>query len=229
MSVVLKINRIGPRHIRKGRMLVVPDPIGDFMALSPFPHQIEAIQTIPKLLLISCRVQAFGAYEFGQLIRWGPTSTGRKVAPTPAGLYHANWKSKKKRSTVNRKWLLRWCFNLDTVRGISIHQYDLPGYPASHACVRLLGQDAYWVYNWAEGWLLSEKRRSIRAWGTPVLVFGKYPYGKSPPWKRLPDDPNATTIAINEIEDALRPYLPIIQEWVQARDSVLPAVALPLS
>jgi hypothetical protein len=33
-------------------------------------------------------------------------------------------------------------------RGFGVHQYDLPGRPASHGCVRMLERDAKWVYEW---------------------------------------------------------------------------------
>jgi hypothetical protein len=212
MSVVLKINRVDRRHIHNGSTLIIPDATDDFMALSPFPQKIELARPVLKLLLISRRVQAFGAYEAGELVRWGPTSTGRKSKPTPAGLYHTNWKTIEKRSTVKHEWILRWYYNLENREGISIHQYDLPGRPASHACVRLLEDDAQWIYDWADGWTLSDDRRSILAYGTPVVIFGEYDFDEPPPWKQLPEDPNATTITINEIEEALKSHLQTIQE-----------------
>jgi hypothetical protein len=221
LALVLKINRRDLKHVRQGETLVVPEMMGDITALSPFPPKIEVAESIPKLLLVSRRVQAFGAYEFGQLIRWGPTSTGKKATPTPPGLYHTNWKSKERTSTFNEEWVLRWYFNLDSVEGISFHQYDLPGHPASHACIRLLEEDAQWIYNWADQWVLSKEDRSIVAQGTPVIVFGDYSFATRPPWKRLLEDPAATAIPIHEIEEALRPSRPTILERAQARESLL--------
>ncbi len=139
---VFKVQSLNKRHIHVGDSLVIPDASVDLMSASPFPIQLEVVRKIPKLVLVSRRVQAFGAYESGRLVRWGPTSTGKKSTPTPAGLYHANWKAKKRRSSVNQSWILPWCFNLDDTAGISFHQFDLPGYPASHGCVRLLEEDA---------------------------------------------------------------------------------------
>lgn len=146
---MLKINRTDKKHIRAGDSLIIPDASADLMSIAPYPIQLEIARNIPKLVLVSRRVQAFGAYEFGRLVRWGPTSTGKKSTPTPAGLYHANWKAKTRRSSVNQSWILPWCFNLDDTAGISFHQFDLPGYPASHGCVRLLEEDAKWIYDWA--------------------------------------------------------------------------------
>jgi len=216
-AAMLKMNRIDKRHIHTGDTLVIPEASADLMGIVRFPIQLEVARKIPKLVLVSRRVQAFGAYESGTLVRWGPTSTGKKSTPTPAGLYHANWKAKKRRSSVNQSWILPWCFNLDDIAGISFHQFDLPGYPASHGCVRLLEQDAKWIYDWAEQWTLSKIDHSILAFGTPVVIFGDYKYGETPLWKRVADDPGATAISVAETENALNQHLVMIETKARAR------------
>jgi lipoprotein-anchoring transpeptidase ErfK/SrfK len=212
MAVLLKLNRLDAQHLRTGVTLVIPEQVDELSAFSPFPHRVETISDIPKLVLVSLRVQAFGAYEFGKLVRWGPVSSGKKATPTPAGLYHTNWKSKATRSSINDEWLLPWYFNLDNNRGISFHQYDLPGYPASHGCLRLLADDAAWIYGWADQWTLSTDRRRVEAYGTPVIVFGKYDYGKQAPWKHLVTDYCATSVTGSEMEEAIQLDLPVIRE-----------------
>jgi lipoprotein-anchoring transpeptidase ErfK/SrfK len=202
MAALLKLNRLDAQHLRAGVTLVIPEQVDELTAHSPFPHRVETVREIPKLVLVSLRVQAFGAYEFGNLVRWGPTSSGKKATPTPAGLYHTNWKSKATRSSINNEWLLPWYFNLDNRRGISFHQYDLPGYPASHGCLRLLADDAAWIYGWADQWTLSTDRRRVEAYGTPVIVFGKYDYGKQAPWKHLVADYSAASVIGSELEEA---------------------------
>jgi len=220
-AAMLKLNRIDRKHVRAGDMLVIPGANADLISFAPFPLQLEVAQNIPKLILVSRRVQAFGAYESGKLVRWGPTSTGKKSTPTPAGLYHANWKSKQTRSSVNASWILPWCFNLDNFGGVSFHQFDLPGYPASHGCVRLLEEDAKWVYDWADQWTLSKTDQSILAFGTPVLIFGDYRYGEKPVWTRLAEDPAATAISIAETEIALNQHLETIATRARARQQLI--------
>ncbi len=207
---VLRVNRLDLAHVRKGDSLIVPEsidagdtPAPDSLACSPFPPALAAADSVPKLLLIAIRVQAFAGYEYGQLVRWGPTSTGRRDMPTPVGLYHVNWQDKERTSTFNDEWLLRWCSNLDNVLGTSIHEYALPGRPASHSCVRLLEEDARWFYHWAEQWQLSANGREVLVPGTPVVVFGTYGFGRRPPWKLLPEDPAAATLSAAEIDSAL--------------------------
>ncbi|RPI72970.1 MAG: hypothetical protein EHM47_07060, partial [Ignavibacteriales bacterium] len=112
------------------------------MPYSPFPKHAEILDSVKKILIYSYPIQAFAAYEFGTLVRWGPTSLGKRSTPTPTGLFHTNWKAKRTISTVDSTWVLPWAFNLDNFAGVSIHQFDLPGYPASHACARMLDTDA---------------------------------------------------------------------------------------
>jgi lipoprotein-anchoring transpeptidase ErfK/SrfK len=207
MAIALKLNRLDARHLRPGVTILIPEQIDELNAYSPFPQRLEAARETPKLLLASLRVQAFGAYEYGNLVRWGPVSSGKKASPTPAGFYHTNWKAKATHSSINDEWLLPWYFNLDNQRGIAFHQYDLPGYPASHGCLRLLDDDAAWIYGWADQWTLSADRR-IEAYGTPVIVFGKYDYGKQAPWKQLATDYRAASVTGSELEEAIRRDLP---------------------
>ena len=217
LTTVLKLNRIDLRHARRGDTLMVADSLRDLLALSPFPSTLNAVRGVPTLLLVSRRVQAFAAYEQGRLVRWGPTSTGKRSTPTPAALYYANWRMKSRRSTDNPAWLLEWYVNFENFRGISFHKYGLPGYPGSHACVRLLEEDARWIYDWTTLWILSRDRSKALAQGTPVIVFGDYAYGETPPWKKVSDDPLAAIITMDEIEAMLHLYLAPLQAAVHAR------------
>jgi lipoprotein-anchoring transpeptidase ErfK/SrfK len=221
IELVLKLNRLDPKHVQKGTTLVVPDAPAALITLSPFPQELEMGLSLPKLILVSREAQAFGAYESGKLVYWGPTSTGKKATQTPAGLYYTNWKKKETRSSVNPAWILPWAFNLDNLGGIAFHQYDLPGFPASHGCVRLLNQDAQWIYGWADTWILSKKDNSVVAYGTPVIIFGDYSYGKEAPWKRLPSDAGAASVSKAIAEQVLSKHLPIVEARAQARESLL--------
>lgn len=219
LSLLLKVNRLDLEHVRQGDSLMVPESVAESQALSPFPDYISSPSA--QLLVVSRRVQAFAAYENGMLVRWGPTSTGRKETQTPAGLYHTNWRAKLRRSSDNDQWILPWLVNFENQRGISFHQFDLPGYPASHACVRLLEPDARWIFDWAEQWVLTEDRRSVVVHGTPVVVFGDYAYDATPPWKRLVEDPLAATVGIPELQAALEPHAALIAERGRLRDEFL--------
>jgi hypothetical protein len=201
---VLKLNRVDLAHVRDRDSLVMPAAFGDSLSLSPFPRDLPAVRDTAKLLLVSIRVQAFAAYDSGRLVRWGPTSTGRKDKPTPVGLYHVTWKDRERTSSFDEEWLLKWCVNIENRQGVSLHQYEMPGRPASHACVRLLEPDATWMYPWVEQWRVGPDRRTIERPGTPVVVFGAWALDRRAPWKLLPTDPLAVTLSTDEITGALR-------------------------
>jgi lipoprotein-anchoring transpeptidase ErfK/SrfK len=142
----------------------------------------EPDSTFPKVIVVDQPAQIFGGYEYGRLVRWGPVSTGRKETPTPPGNFNLTWRSRSRRSTDNDQWLLEWYFNFINARGVSFHQFDLPGVAASHACVRLLKRDAMWLYDWGEQWVLSPDRKRVETTGTPVVVQGVVDFKNPTPW-----------------------------------------------
>lgn len=217
---VLTFNRLDDKHIVKNTTITIPSELTDWSALSPFPSILDAAKDIPKLLLVSQRIQAIGAYENGTLVRWMVTSTGKKDTPTPSKLYFTNWKGKLVISSIKDEWILPWYFNLDNTQGISLHQYELPGYPASHSCVRMTEADAQWVYEWADQWIVSPDEQQVLAAGTPTIIFGEYGYGKTAPWKKLAEDPTATTLTADELNTLLTENLPAIEKEAAQRVSV---------
>jgi len=203
---VLKLNRIDLRHARQGESLVLPVSAEDWLAMAPFPTHWKELGDQPKVIAVSLRLQVWAAFEAGRLIRWGPVSSGRMTSPTFVGLYHTNWRQKERRSTFNDEWLLKWYINLHNWNGISFHQYELPGYPDSHCCIRLAADDGEWIYHWCQSWLLSPDQRTVLREGTPVIVFGDYAWGAPRPWKQVLDEPSADTLNPGELSDALRVF-----------------------
>ena len=84
-------------------------------------------------------------------------------------MYFTNWKAEQTTSTFNDEWDLKWNFNIENKEGIGFHQYALPGYPASHSCLRLKEADAKYLYTFADQWEL-KGTDDIKAKGTPVIV-----------------------------------------------------------
>lgn len=188
IGVLEALNRADAAHLPVLKELVVPDSWdADLRQYSPFPNQIGTWGAdLPRVVIVHQPGQAFAAYENGRLVRWGPVSTGRAASPTPQGLFHLNWRSPGRHSTVNPRWFMPWYFNFENEGGLSFHEYALPGRPASHACIRLLERDARWLYEWGEGWTLDERGWEILRQGTPVLIVGCYPFGDEAPWRLVP-------------------------------------------
>jgi hypothetical protein len=183
LAILEKINRADLRNLPRLSSLIVPDrwDAGE-LEYSPLPRTVPQLIGRPKALIVDQPHQVFGAYENGQLVRWGPVSSGRREHPTPSGAFHLNWRSRGRQSTENPQWYLEWYFNFHNRRGLALHLYDLPGLPASHACVRLLERDARWIYDWGDGWTLDERQQSVIEPGTPIWVIGSYDFGAPPRW-----------------------------------------------
>lgn len=212
-NIVLAINRTDSVHFKKMDTVIIPqDFSGDVEAYLPFPYHVDALNDVNKIIFFSYPAQAFAAYEHGELLYTGPTNMGRKKDPTPAGLYFTNWKAEKTTSTFNDEWELKWNFNIQNKEGIGFHEYELPGYPASHSCLRLQEKDAKLLYNWADQWVL-QGQDNLLAKGTPVIVFGTYNFDGPKPWWQLVTDPGVLRISETEVEHILSPY----------RDSIMSA------
>lgn len=222
LRMALRVSRTDVAHAQKGDTLLVPDQT-DWIKLSPFPGLLLSASGLPKLMLVSLRVQAFGAYENGVLMNWGPTSTGREDKPTPPGIYFANWKSKERISSIDDGWVLKWAVNLDAYEGIAIHEFGLPGRPASHSCVRLTEEDARWFFEWADGWRVSGVRKRVVRRGTPVVVFGEYDYRRRRPWFYLLADYRSNRLTKGELDAVVAAFIS-----ARARRPNAPYIALPL-
>lgn len=186
LHLLEKLNRCDLAHLAQLDEVVAPAYwYPNELIYSPLPRWSSWAVQHTKALIVHKPAQVFGGYEHGQLVRWGPISSGRQSLPTPSGLFHLNWKSRGRYSTVDPDWYLPWYFNFQNQRGLSFHEYALPGYPASHACIRLLKRDARWLYGWGEEWDIDARGREVLTPGTPVLILGTYDFDAPPPWRSL--------------------------------------------
>lgn len=219
VAIILNLNRIDARHIGRLDTVIVPDTLGlDAKAYSPFPRSLPFLKGVHKIIFFSYPAQYFAAYTYGEMERSGPTNMGRQNAQTPTGLYYTNWKSKKAISTVNDEWILKWNFNVINHGGVGWHEYSLPGYPASHSCLRLHEEDALYLYTWADQWVL-ESSTKIKVRGTPVVIYGKYPFGSRRPWRQLPEDPHALDIKPETLQQLVQDHMEEIMSNQQKREA----------
>jgi lipoprotein-anchoring transpeptidase ErfK/SrfK len=185
ISLLAKLNHADPAHLGHLPRIVVPDRWEqDELIYSPMPKTIEQIGEQKKAIIVDLRAQVFGAYELGKLVRWGPVSSGDRQHETPSGIYHLNWRARVHASTEDPTWIMPWYFNFANDEGLALHQYEMPGRPASHGCVRMLESDARWLYEWGEEWSLADETKEITREGTLVLLVGSYDFTSSQPWLR---------------------------------------------
>jgi len=218
IEIVTAINRTDKKNLAKQDSIVIPNDFsGDVVYYLPFPLEINYLEDVSKVLLFSYPTQTFAAYENGVLVYSGPTNMGRKKDKTPTGLFYTNWKAEETTSTFNDEWDLKWNFNIENKLGVGFHEYELPGYPASHSCLRLLEKDAKFLYDWADQWVLADKE-TVKVKGTPVIVFGSYDFEEPKPWLQLVKNPKSLDISIAEVEKQTAPFLKAILEQQKIRE-----------
>jgi L,D-transpeptidase catalytic domain len=90
----------------------------------------------PVVVLVSIPQQTMHVYRNGILIGRSTVSTGSKGHATPGGVFSILEKKETHRSKKYDNAPMPYMQRL-TWSGIAMHSGNLPGYPASHGCVRL--------------------------------------------------------------------------------------------
>ena len=127
-------------------------------ALGPgqYVWQAERAPAGPVLLTIDLTKQRVMVYRDGALIAASSISTGSAGRETPTGVFTILEKKEMHRSSTYDDAPMPFMQRL-TSKGIAIHAGDLPGYPASHGCIRLPNEFAKKLYG-------------ITEVGTPVMI-----------------------------------------------------------
>lgn len=220
LAALMFLNRCDEVNLKGKDSVIVPVTFADnIIHYSPFPFHVKGLGEVNKIVFFSYPAQVFAAYENGYLVHTGPTNMGREKDQTPTGLFFANWKAEKTTSTFNDEWELKWNFNIQNKEGVGWHQYVMPGYPASHSCLRMLEADAKTMYEWADQWEL-EGTDNIKAQGTPVIVFGAYPFGQPKPWMALVANAHALDITEDALMQEVQPHLQRIMDEQAKREAL---------
>jgi len=155
-EIVMRLNRTNiPLAYRS--WIVVPDNLDEvgYMDLSPFPPKIDPQEK--KLVVVHLGKAAFGAYDTdGELKHWGPISSAKGYCPdigkeckTLPGKFEvfrkqgASCKSSIFPVKTGGGSPMPYCMHFS--RGYALHGSTLPGFHASHGCVRLFNDDAKWL------------------------------------------------------------------------------------
>lgn len=97
-------------------------------------------------MVVNLRTQRGYVYRDGVLIRSTPISSGKPGYRTPTGSYTVLEKQKVHHSNRYDNAPMPYMQRL-TWWGVALHGGHVPGYPASHGCVRLPMGFARWLYS----------------------------------------------------------------------------------
>ena len=112
------------------------EPIPAIMEPGDYEWYPERAPTGDVLVVVSLPQQVVHVYRGGVRIGRSTVSTGRSGHDTPPGVFTILQKKKMHRSTLYDDAPMPFMQRL-TWDGIALHAGRLPGYPASHGCVRL--------------------------------------------------------------------------------------------
>ena len=103
----------------------------------------------PVIISISIDQQKLRLYDANGLFAESPISTGMRGHPTPMGVFSVIQKEKLHHSNIYSGAPMPFMQRI-TWSGIAIHAGVLPGYPASHGCIRMPMAFAMKMWNWTK-------------------------------------------------------------------------------
>ena len=128
----------------------------DRLRTGQFVWEPNAASTGPVFLVIDLTRQRILLYRGGVLVAASTVSSGSKGRETPTGEFTILQKALVHRSRTYDNALMPYMQRL-TAKGVAMHAGNLPGYPASHGCIRLPKAFAKLLYG-------------VTDLGTPVLI-----------------------------------------------------------
>ncbi|MEO1160911.1 MAG: L,D-transpeptidase family protein, partial [Pseudomonadota bacterium] len=118
-----------PSH-RRRLLAANPKPVPPFTPIQT-PASAETLQ-----VLISIKQQSMKVFSGQRQIGFSPISSGKPGKETPHGIFSVLRKHKFRWSNLYVQEPMPFMQRL-TWSGIALHAGELPGYPASHGCIRM--------------------------------------------------------------------------------------------
>lgn len=176
-DIVQRINR-SYNYLWAGREIAIPKNLPYLNALDVAPFPLKLSGEKEKQIIVDQDKLAWAAYDAeGNLVKWGPISSGRdkcsdsnRSCRTLTGIFRVfskeNVNCKSDVFPIGKGGAkMPYCMYFH--KGFALHgSDDIPGYRASHGCVRMFIEDAKWLNeNFVE---LSSERNNFM--GTKVTV-----------------------------------------------------------
>ena len=183
-DLVQRVNR-NYNYLWQGKVIAVPKNLANLTLLdiSPFPHKIQG--EAEKEVIVDQDKLAWAAYDAqGQLVNWGPIASGsdkcsdsNRKCRTLTGIYRVfskeNEKCKSDVFPINKGGApMPYCMYF--IKGFALHgSADMPGYRASHGCVRMFTRDAKWLNeNFVESSNEQNNNMGTKVVVRPVIATG---------------------------------------------------------
>jgi lipoprotein-anchoring transpeptidase ErfK/SrfK len=113
------------------------------------PEKESAKPQGPLIIAISIEKQNLKIYDANGFFAEAPVSTGMRGHPTPMGIFSVIQKHKLHHSNIYSGAPMPYMQRI-TWSGVAIHAGVLPGYPASHGCIRMPMAFAVKMWNWTK-------------------------------------------------------------------------------
>ncbi|MFH1435910.1 MAG: L,D-transpeptidase [Pseudomonadota bacterium] len=149
----IRFNRMQKKFWKEGAVIKRPvlEDVAKLKDWNPMPPTFaECPVNKSRCIVISLSKQFLGVYKFQRLKVTYPVSTGIPEYQTPTGYFKVVSGTSVKKIKLRRIFSFAyqtWMYWPLHIGGqIFIHAGDLPGYPASHGCIRLMRKDAYKLF-----------------------------------------------------------------------------------
>jgi len=113
------------------------------------PEKESAKPQGPLIIAISIEKQSLKIYDANGFFAEAPISTGMRGHPTPMGVFSVIQKHKLHHSNIYSGAPMPYMQRI-TWSGVAIHAGVLPGYPASHGCIRMPMAFAVKMWGWTK-------------------------------------------------------------------------------
>lgn len=176
-DLVQRLNRTY-NHLWAGKVIAVPKALSSTTLFDLSPFSLKISPTTDKQIIVDQEKLAWAAYnEQGQLLKWGPISSGRDKCSdsdnsclTITGIFKLF--DKRDKDCISNAFpagrggaQMPYCMFFH--KGYAIHgSADIPGHRASHGCVRIFTEDAKWLNE--EFISLSDKENEYS--GTLIII-----------------------------------------------------------
>lgn len=131
----------------------------------------------PLVIVVSIERQKVAVYDSNGLFAESPVSTGMKGHSTPMGVFSIIQKHKFHHSNIYSGAPMPYMQRI-TWSGVAMHAGALPGYPASHGCIRMPMTFAMKMWNWTRMGarvIVAPGQMSPQSFSHPLLASVRMP------------------------------------------------------